>query len=141
MVKNRICLMDLSEYSKLMDSGMFWELYPEATGEYLTDKAMSAQGKFRVEDYNYIQKRKIVFKSRYGDTRTLEKIDDKTWKISGISNYIRILGSMEAIDYEGGPYLEVGMDLKTIGGSGIIKSITSINENKEMHEFLITTND
>lgn len=133
--------MDLSEYSKLVDSGMFWELYPEATGEYLTDKGLSAQSKFAIERYDYKVIPKITFKSKYGDTRTLEQLTSNSWKISGISNYIRILGKMEAIDYEGGPYIEVGMNLKSIGGNGIIKSIESLNDNKEIPEFLIRTDD
>jgi len=40
MLKKRRPLHDLSaeEYRLLLDSGMLWEIYPEATGNYIRDK-------------------------------------------------------------------------------------------------------
>ena len=38
------------EYLKLLNSGMFWEWYPEATGIYETDKDMSNNNCFSIEN-------------------------------------------------------------------------------------------
>jgi len=38
-----------SEYELLKASGMFWELYPEATGTFKVDKQLSKEGKFKIE--------------------------------------------------------------------------------------------
>lgn len=45
----KICEMDVLEYYKLRDSGLFWELYPNAKGIYDDDKKLSARGKFKIE--------------------------------------------------------------------------------------------
>lgn len=131
MVKNKICAMSLLDYSKLKESGMFWELYPEATGYYKDDRALSAKGMFKVEQ---LEHSKITFKSRYNDLRTFENLTDIIWKISGKSEFIRIIGELESIDYEGGPFISVGEEFNSIG---IVEEILPLNESKEYHSFLI----
>lgn len=42
--------MTIQEYTLLKETGMFWELYPEATGDYQKDRELSAQGKFKIEE-------------------------------------------------------------------------------------------
>ena len=39
------------EYTKLLNSGMFWELYPEATGIYEKDIQLSLDNKFKIEEF------------------------------------------------------------------------------------------
>lgn len=46
---NKIYMMDIIEYTKLKESGIFWELYPEAKGDYHEDQKLSIQGKFKIE--------------------------------------------------------------------------------------------
>lgn len=48
----KIKLMTIQEYTLLLESGMFWEWYPEATGKYNEDKVLSAKGKFKIEQTN-----------------------------------------------------------------------------------------
>lgn len=50
----KIKLMTIQEYTLLLESGMFWEWYPEATGDYNKDRALSAQGKFKFEQSAWI---------------------------------------------------------------------------------------
>lgn len=42
-------------YDSILKSGMFWEFYPELSGDYAKDKEAFAQHKIK-EAYNYIQK-------------------------------------------------------------------------------------
>ena len=42
--------MTIQEYTALLECGVFWEWYPEATGRYNEDRALSAQGKFKIEE-------------------------------------------------------------------------------------------
>lgn len=44
-----ICEMTEQEYSSLKTTGMFWEWYPEATGIYEQDKALSQNKTFLFE--------------------------------------------------------------------------------------------
>jgi hypothetical protein len=58
-----------------------------------------------------------TFKSRYGQLRTLHKIDEHTWILEGESLYVR--GSDDGrgwkmADFEGGPYLETGLPLSLV---------------------------
>ena len=48
-MKNKIKDFTEEEYLTLLNSGMFWELYPEATGIYEKDVELSKQGKFNIE--------------------------------------------------------------------------------------------
>lgn len=48
-MKNKIKNFTIEEYNYLLGSGMFWELYPEATGNYEEDKKLSEEGKFSIE--------------------------------------------------------------------------------------------
>lgn len=41
--------LTIHEYILLKSSGMFWEIYPEATGDYEKDKILSATNKFNIE--------------------------------------------------------------------------------------------
>ena len=49
-IKNKIKLMTIQEYILLKETGMFWELYPEATGNYQKDRELSEKGKFKIEE-------------------------------------------------------------------------------------------
>lgn len=46
---NRVSIMSFDEYNNLKKSGMFWELYPEASGIYYVDKLRSLVGEFKIE--------------------------------------------------------------------------------------------
>ena len=48
--KNKLKDYTKEEYLLLLNSGMFWELYPEATGIYEADKDMSNNNCFNIED-------------------------------------------------------------------------------------------
>jgi len=45
----KIKSMSEDEYLMLKATGMFWVLYPEATGCYNADKKLSQQNKFKIE--------------------------------------------------------------------------------------------
>lgn len=45
----KISSLTMPEYVELKYSGMFWEWYPEATGNYNEDKVLSNEGKFEIE--------------------------------------------------------------------------------------------
>lgn len=49
MSKNKIKDFTLKQYNNLLHSGIFWELYPEATGIYREDILKSAKGEFKIE--------------------------------------------------------------------------------------------
>lgn len=48
--KNKLKDFTEEEYLKLLNSGMFWEWYPEATGIYEIDKDMSNNNCFSIEN-------------------------------------------------------------------------------------------
>lgn len=48
--KNKLKDFTKEEYLKLLNSGMFWELYPEASGFYEKDVFLSKQNKFKIEN-------------------------------------------------------------------------------------------
>lgn len=64
----------------------------------------------------------IELKSRYGETHILKHIKDNVYSPICINTYIRIIGDnpIEAIDFDGGPFLSVGSKIKN-------KIIASIN--------------
>lgn len=71
---------------------------------------------------------RIESKSRYGDVRVIEEIDANNLKITGKSNYIREIfdegangvHTIQAIDFEGGPYISVGMNIGGYNITGIL---------------------
>jgi hypothetical protein len=71
---------------------------------------------------------KIELKSRYGDIRVIEEIDNNTLKITGKSNYTREIfdkdengvHTIQAIDFEGGPYIGVGTNIGGYNITGIL---------------------
>lgn len=70
------------------------------------------------------------FLSRGGKERLVEYIDSNTVRISGDSPIVRHAyfensGKLQSIDFEGGPFLEVGMDIKGV----LIDEIIKDNEN------------
>jgi len=69
----------------------------------------------------YIAKYKTT--SRYGTSRFLNKISDNLYILTGESHFIR--GSEDFIDFEGGPYISVGMNLMDI--FGVDEEVTEIN--------------
>ena len=48
-MKNKIKDLTMGEYCLLLNSGLFFELYPEATGIYEEDVKLSKEGKFKIE--------------------------------------------------------------------------------------------
>ena len=48
-MKNKIKDFTFEEYLSLLQSGMFWVLYPEAVGIYTEDVKLSKEGKFKIE--------------------------------------------------------------------------------------------
>jgi hypothetical protein len=49
MIKNKIKYFTVKEYKSLKKTGIFWELYPEATGNYIEDVILSINNKFSIE--------------------------------------------------------------------------------------------
>jgi hypothetical protein len=49
MIKNKLKYFTINDYNSLIESGMFWELYPEATGYFDDDVQMSINGEFKIE--------------------------------------------------------------------------------------------
>lgn len=47
---NKLSTFTKEEYNTLLNSGMFWELYPEATGIYYKDVELSLNNKFKIEN-------------------------------------------------------------------------------------------
>ena len=48
-MKNKIKDLTIGEYYLLLNSGLFFELYPEATGIYEEDVKLSKKGRFKIE--------------------------------------------------------------------------------------------
>lgn len=79
----------------------------------------------------------MITTSRYGHARFINEIKQGVYEIYGNSLYMRV--SEEYIDYEGGPMILVGEDMKFYGGEGIISKIEQFESDKPNH-FLIYTN-
>lgn len=62
---------------------------------------------------------KIKLPNRYGNKNYLETIGENTYRLilDDNNHYLRVLGidTIEAIDPEGGPYMQVGEIIKGIG--------------------------
>lgn len=69
---------------------------------------------------------KFTVQSRYGEPRTIEKIDDQTYILSGKSHFCR--GGEGMADLEGGPFLMVGHDFYKLG---IITEVKFLHSDKE----------
>lgn len=52
-MKNKIKNLTQGEYLLLLNSGLFYELYPEATGDYELDVKLSKESKFKIEIDEY----------------------------------------------------------------------------------------
>jgi hypothetical protein len=72
------------------------------------------------------QTNKFTVQSRYGEPRTIEKIDDQTYTLSGKSHFCR--GGEGMVDLEGGPFLKVGYDFYELG---IITEVKFLPTDKE----------
>lgn len=76
----------------------------------------------------------ISFVSRYGDKRTITKIGENEFSISGESSFYRAgtnpdTGVLEYADFEGGPFVAVGGKWWELGG--VIESVSiPAEENK-----------
>ena len=46
----KIYQLTSDEYIQLLASGMYYELYPEGTGNYESDCKLSHDGKFKIEE-------------------------------------------------------------------------------------------
>jgi hypothetical protein len=76
--------------------------------------------------------RAVLTMSRYGEPRYIEELNDNECLIYGRCNYGRMIGDdindLTAIDFEGGPYLNKGFNLKNLRselGDLIIKKFVS----------------
>ena len=71
----------------------------------------------------------FTFKSRYGDERTVTRVDDHTLIVEGPSHYTRTSadesGSYIA-DFEGGPFLMRGMTVQQATGYGLDALIEAV---------------
>lgn len=71
----------------------------------------------------------FTFKSRYGDERTVTRVDDHTLIVEGPSHYTRSSadesGSYIA-DFEGGPFLMRGMTVEQATGYGLDALIEAV---------------
>jgi hypothetical protein len=78
-----------------------------------------------------------IIKNKYGAERVIEKIGSNTLRVMGESIISRISESEEGVlsmfDFEGGPCLTVGGNIKFLQ---TIWTITSIVQEKEKHEGL-----
>jgi len=76
----------------------------------------------------------ITIKSRCGLPRYLKKIGNNEWIVWGKSRYIRNSGnptSLDLIDYEGGPFIAVGDNLKESFGLNLkVKEIKTYKNKK-----------
>ena len=79
--------MTLEQYTREQNSGMFWEVYPEATGLYPVDCPKG-------------EKRRMEFKEieRYG-TRTLCSILENMRSLNKTKNYSYLSGLIEEAQY------------------------------------------
>ena len=80
----------------------------------------------RINNPNNKQVDKFTVKSRYGEPRTIEKVDDQTYILSGESHFCR--GGEGMVDLEGGPFLKVGYDFYELG---IITEVKFLPSDKE----------
>jgi hypothetical protein len=66
-----------------------------------------------------------LYKSRYGEERHFELQEDGNYLVWGESYYMRSGGLQELdyVDYSGGPFISVGLDMKCFGLQGTIKEI------------------
>jgi len=80
-----------------------------------------------------------IFKSRYGDKRSLIGVDDSTFIIEGPSHYTRGTtddGLEVMVDFEGGPYIERGMTIEQATGfpmKALIESVRILAHEKPNH--------
>jgi hypothetical protein len=80
-----------------------------------------------------------TFKSRYGDTRTVTQVDENTLIVEGTTMYTR--GSDDdngqvMVDFEGGPFLTRGMDIRVHLGcpmDGVIKTMRFLPSDRPNH--------
>jgi hypothetical protein len=66
-----------------------------------------------------------IYTSRYNEPRYFELQDNGDYLVWGESLYIRSGGleKLDYVDYVGGPFMSVGLDIKCFSLSGIIKEI------------------
>ena len=98
------------------------------TGIDFTEKELEAVEKSIALPPYYCDDCKIkykVYKARRNEPRYFELQENGDYLIWGESYFMRCSGidELQSIDYENGPYINVGMDLKHFGLSGIIKEI------------------
>ena len=81
----------------------------------------------------------FTFKSRYGDERTVTRVDDSTLIVEGPSHYTRGSSDGEGnvmADFEGGPFLMRGMTVQQATGypmSALIESVRFLPNEKPGH--------
>lgn len=89
-----------------------------------------------------------TFKSRYGDPRTVVRLNENQYVISGPSNYGRAGNSPNGkglgfVDMEGGPFIAVGDDISFFMVKGDKRRITKVefdpNEKREKYSSVIVT--
>lgn len=78
-------------------------------------------------------------RSRYGQLRTLKKLDDNRYKVSGRSTYMRSGGSPDSgffIDFQGGPFIRERAKLSQIFHGAPNDVIVSISGCEDGYLFL-----
>lgn len=80
-----------------------------------------------------------IIKNRYGAERVIDKINTETLRVMGESIFSRQSvdeeGNLSMFDFEGGPCLTVGGNIKFIQTNW---KITSIKKEEEQHEGLVS---
>lgn len=77
---------------------------------------------------------RVEIKSRNGDSRFIEEIDDTTLRISGVTSYIKELtdgNGLHGIGFEDGPYINKGMVLHEY-------TITEIQKDPDKREGIVS---
>ena len=80
-----------------------------------------------------------TFKSRYGDTRTVTQVDESTLILEGTTMYTRGSDGDDGqlmVDFEGGPFLTRGMDIRVHLGcpmDGVIKTMRFLPSDRPNH--------
>ena len=72
-----------------------------------------------------------VIKSRYGEPRTLRRVNEDTYTLTGVSRYHRCGSNIENtglafIDLEGGPFIHINEPVSFYGADGDDRTITKV---------------
>lgn len=85
----------------------------------------------------------IVFASRYGSQRVVEKINENQYTIEGPSRFLRWSGgpsNLTMVDFEGGPYIVIddSMTLLEVDDERKVSKIENISDQDKYAKILLT---